>query len=539
MSYIATTALQKEQNRLSLHLVNYDLPSQWNSHRLIKELRDKIYARMPHGLFDPQDLEHQVLFRLTTFDPADITDETIEECIAEQLLIIENRLKSISSELPYLFRGLDCHSKDLNAEQRLELKNDNGSLYAIGHGRRFEVEFKKITDTAVIDLFTEKLHYIHSARHRGDAFGFYFKGDTMPWGVETVEPSIIAKQYKRDALLAHGIDPNKAIEITRLYLLPGSPKNAISILDGLVARHYKAQGLEAMYTTTMPTYAKTKGATTAGGMKEVLLVKELSHTFRKEVIKRKTLYVHDVNGASAAACGQISTHRAFPTLYTVETFMRLNQSKDIQPLPTLKNRVIFIDDDRRRSSVDHEAKFLINDVSDCLEKLRAIATYKDTTHIHDRFWGCDDKPKLRLRKVYRDGISSYEVSRKYRISKEAHIRTQVTELLYNGADKARAEAVIAEEGAYRPENSLEKVRMHYAAPSVRFRLDIYPFGAYLEVSGHVDNVWVAAASLGYQKRDSLTLTADETYLEWAHERGLKELWDVRFGLRAQEEVLYE
>jgi len=289
----------------------------------------------------------------------------------------------------------------------------------------------------------------------------------------------------------------------------------------------------------MPTYAKTKGATTAGGMKDVLLVKELSHTFRKVKVKGKARYVHDVNGKSTSACDTITTHMAFPTLYTVETFMRLNQSRDIKAIEELKDKVIFVDEDKRRSSVDHEAKFRIDDVSACLEKLQSIAVYKDTTHILDQFWGCGDNPKLRLRKVYRVGIFNYEVSRKYRISKETHIRTQVTEVLYSGSDKKQAEDIIAQEGKYRPENSLEKVRMHYITPSVKLRLDIYPFGSYLEISGNVENVWGAAASLGFEKKDSITLTADETYVRWAKERGWDELWDVRYGLHQPEEITHE
>lgn len=153
----------------------------------------------------------------------------------------------------------------------------------------------------------------------------------MPWGVETTEPSVVAKEYKKEALLAHGIDPSKAIEITRLYLLPGSPKNAISILDGLVSRYYKEQDMEAMYTTTMPTYAKTKGATTAGGMKDVLLVKELLHEFSPIIVDDETVYKLRVGSDSASE--HITTHENFPTLYTVETFMRLQPNREIKQLP--------------------------------------------------------------------------------------------------------------------------------------------------------------------------------------------------------------
>lgn len=533
MSYISTSALQKMQNRLSLNLVEYDLATQWNSHQYIGELRKKIHAYMPSGLFDPQDLEHQTLFRLTTYDPSEITEEVIRECIDEQHHVIQQRLASVANDLPYIFRGFNPQSKDLNISKRLELKNNNGTLIASGYGRSFEVEFKKIQDTSIIELFTEKLHYIHSARHRGDAFGFFFKGDDMPWGVETAEPSIIARQYKRDALLAHGIDPNKAIEITRLYLLPGSPKNAISIMDGLVARHYKDHGLEAMYTTTMPTYAKTKGATTAGGMKDVLLVKELSHTFSEKTVAGKKCYVHEVHTDSVSNGKKLQTHSKFPTLYTVETYMRLNRNRDVEPVQRIKDKVIYINEGQRKSSIDHEAKFHITNINDCLKRLQAISKYSETIHINDQFWGESDKEKLRLREVCAQGAFSYEVSRKYRISKEPHIRTQINEVLYLGKDKDSALNTIKYEGKYLAENSLEKIRMIYVAPQVRFGLDIYPFGAYLEVLGHINDVWTSAGALGFKKEDSITLTADETYVKWAAERNYDELWHVKFGLASE------
>lgn len=65
-----------------------------------------------------------------------------------------------------------------------------------------------------------------------------------------------------------------------------------------MSRYYKEKGIEAMYTTTMPMYAKTRGATTAGGMRNVLLVKEQSHGFRKSVVNGKVVYVHDVTQAA-------------------------------------------------------------------------------------------------------------------------------------------------------------------------------------------------------------------------------------------------
>jgi adenylate cyclase class IV len=484
---------------------------------------------MPSGLFDPQDLEHQVLFRLTTYDPTTITDALIEEVIAEQLTIITKRLEPIQDSLPYLFRGLTGQARDLNRNRRLELKNINGSLVAIGEGCSFEVEFRKIDDRELIELFTEKLHYIHAGRHKGDAFGFFFKGDAIPWGIETIEPSIITKKYKRDALLAHGIDPHKAVEITRLYLLPGSPRNAISILDGLVSKHYKNLGIEAMYTTTMPTYAKTKGATTAGGMKDVLLVKELSHHFKRTDINGKSQYVHAVNvGLSDATV--MTTHPAFPTLYTVETFMRLNKNREIQPLDVLKSKTIYINKSSRNETLSKEAKFKIEAVDACLEMLNEVAKFKETIYLHDQFWGSGRKPKLRLRKIYKAGSLTIDVSCKYRISAKNHIRTEVHEKIYEGKNMRAAEQVIEERGDYRRENSYEKMRTIYTLNEVALRLDVYPFGVYLEIEGSKVAIEEVAKLLHLNQENSITATADETYLEWTAHQKFPELWNIRFGL---------
>lgn len=529
MPYIAISPLQREQNKLTLNLISYDLSTQWNSHELITSLRRKLYDRMPSGLFDPQDLEHQVLFRLTTYEPSSIDDQLIDKVIEEQLAIINHRLEPIKGKLPYLFRGLSGQSRDLNFNRRLELKSINGSLVAIGDGCTFEVEFKKIDDNELIELFTEKLHYIHVGRHKGDTFGLFFKGDSIPWGVETTEPSIITKRYKKDSLLAHGIDPYKAVEITRLYLLPGSPTNSISILDGLVSRYYRKQGIEAMYTTTMPTYAKTKGATTAGGMKNVLLVKELSHKFTPIKVDGKTHYVHSVNAAPSHK-STITTHLSFPTLYTVETYMLLNKNREIKPLDILKARTIFVADRNRREIISRESKFVIKSTDRCIQKLNEIAKYRSTFYMYDQFWGEGNKPKLRLRKIYHSGHQTIEVDCKYRISAKDHIRTEIREKIYEGTDLALAESKIRQMGKYAGENSYEKVRITYSLAETNLRLDICPFGTFLEIEGDDKSVKEISKLLDLDQSQSTTATADEIYLEWAKTHSQPELWNVRFGL---------
>ena len=72
-------SLKDQQKRLSLSIINYDLDRMWSTHPIISDLRNKVISLMPKDkIYDPQDLEHQVLFRLTTFDPKDINDELIQ-----------------------------------------------------------------------------------------------------------------------------------------------------------------------------------------------------------------------------------------------------------------------------------------------------------------------------------------------------------------------------------------------------------------------------------------------------------------------------
>lgn len=537
MAYLSLSKLQREQNQLDLNLIDYSLEEEWQSSRLVKDLRKRIYSKLPSGLFDPQDLEHQVLFRLTTYDPDDITDEILDEVIHEQHVIIENRLNDVNDR-EYLFRGLNCRSKDLNVRDRLELKHDRDRLYATGFGRTIEVEFRKITNNNIIRLFTEKLHYIHSARAAGDAFGFYFAGDNLPWGVETVEWGLNVKKYKRDSLLAHGIDPNKAVEVTRLYLLPGSPKNAISILDGLVAKYYREKGMEAMYTTTMPMYAKSKGATTSGGMRDVLLVKELSHKFIKSKIENKIVYQHSVSADSKQIA--LETSSKFPTLLTVETFLRLNKNNEVTPLPVLTNKTIFISAQHRRSEKTTEIRFPVDNLPKLLKEIQSIGSRCiKTYYINDSFWqkGKSKDSKIRLRQIITKTQATYEVSMKYRISKEEHVRTAINDILYRGDSYDNAvSAIKIKDKNYHNIKDFEKIRIIYTAGKVLLSIDVCPFGSFLKISGDIDCVLDMVKTLHFKKDQSLTDSLDSIYESWCSSLKLKNNHSVRFGLK---EEVYE
>ena len=85
--------LKEKQKRLSLNIINYDLDKMWKAHPLVNSLRERVIKALPNeGFYDPQDLEHQTLFRLTTFDPKDINDEIINFVVQEQFAVMQDRL---------------------------------------------------------------------------------------------------------------------------------------------------------------------------------------------------------------------------------------------------------------------------------------------------------------------------------------------------------------------------------------------------------------------------------------------------------------
>jgi len=531
--------LRKQQENLKINLINYNLEEMWQSHSLICRLREKVNLFLPRGVYDPQDLEHQVLFRLTTFDPEEITDDIIQFVIDEQYLILKNRLSSVDYDLDYVFRGLSGKFHDLNVNDRLKLCIDKNKLIAKNSHRSFAVEFRKIQDEKIVSLFTNELHYIHQDRPKGETFGFYFAGDNIPWAIETTEPSVIAKDYKREALLAHGIDPNKAIELTRFYTLPGAPINAISLMDGLVSKYYKSKGIEALFTTTMPMYSKTKSTTIAGGINKPLLVKDLRHKFIPEKINEKVCYRHTTTiFEEEDKINFISTHPNFPTMMVVEVYKKIINDSDLMPLKVLEdnNKVIYVK--HREIKVEEELKFPVKDINEIIKKINetGIVDFSKTEYIRDVIYGSNENDrKIRLRSQNNFKNYSVEVLFKDKIEQcNDGVKREVEETIYKGINEKDALLSIKKQGEFKEENSYEKIRSTYLSDKVEITIDIYPYGVWIEIEGDSEEIWDMAKKLGYKKEDSTTLNADELYVEWNKEQGLKELFDVRFGLKEKQ-----
>lgn len=532
---MARPDLKKRQSELRINVIDYDLDVMWKAHPLINSLRAKIQSLLPEGLYDPQDLEHQALFRLTTFDPKDITEEIIQRVVEEQYLIVQDRTKKLNYDVEYLFRGLSGKYPDLNIKDRLELCWQNDKLVAKNNFRTFSVEFRVVHDEHIVSLFSNELHYIHQERPRGETFGFYFAGEEIPWAIETTEPSVIAKPYKREALLAHGIDPNKAIELTRFYTLPGAPTNAISLMDGLVAKYYKEKDMEALYTTTMPMYSKTKSTTIAGGINKPLLVKDLRHKFIPEKINGTICYRHVTTvPGDRDETEVILTHPNFPTMLVVEVFRKINESS----LPTIDvlqdgKKVIYVK--QRDFKKEKEVKFKVNNIYDILERVKGVAKYSRTEHIRDTIMGTGNKgdKKIRLRVMHNFQNAQVEATFKFKIGEKDGIKTEIEDTIYKGDSVKDALKLIKNYGDYGEENSYEKMRSVYETVDVEVVLDVYPFGVWIEIEGESDNIWIMANKLKLKREDSTTKNADELYLDWHKKHNLPEMWDVKFGLTGE------
>ncbi|MGC9046864.1 MAG: hypothetical protein ACP5IC_01980 [Minisyncoccia bacterium] len=527
--------LFEKQKKLKLTIIHYNLELQWNSASIIEQWRKKIIKYFPPGLYDRQNLEHQILFRLTSFDPNTINEEIIKMVVEEQYLIIKSTLEKLNFDLEYAFRGLSGKYKDLNINERLVICKKNNKLLALNESRSFEVEFKEIDDEKIINLFTQEFHYIHHSRAKGQVFGLFFKGDKIPFAIETTEPSILAKEYKREALLAHGIDPNKAIELTRLYCLPGSPKNSISLMDGLISKYYQEKGIEALFTTAMPMYAKSKATTISGGINKVLLVKDLRHYFIEEKIKDKTVYRHIIKLTDDLREKKIiTTHPNFPKMLVVEIYKILNKpTLDELDILKEKNKAIYIPLKIRDPQKEIEIKFKINYLDELLAKLSKKSRFIEILYLRDIIYGTGigpDEKKLRLRIENSMEIINYEVVSKYKVKDEDKFVVSIEEIFYKGDSQEDAILAIKKFSNYVEENSYEKIRLVYNKDNLELDVDIYPYGVVLEIEGNINESKEFINTLGLNLDEATNKNADELFMEWSQKWKVPEFWEIRFGL---------
>ena len=279
-------------------------------------------AREHDVLCDMLDLEYQTLFRLTSLpieevfedgatlqaylqdsnaydywrdilalDPQKVDNpvkpQIVRDIVEEQLLIIQERLQDTSLPLDKLLSR-----QGIFAESDWKLQKYGGSIAAIKVQGGTIVDSKTVTfkpvDTAYARELHSTLHYIHTPRAT-KAFGLYLEGDELPFSVVAFDA--IDRPYKKDLLFMHGYDPDKCLDLARLYSRPGTPFNTSSTIFTLAFSYFKENEpeVQAILSAFMPTYAHGMSMVSAG-FNYGVLVKEWRHSFAKKQINGKTTW---------------------------------------------------------------------------------------------------------------------------------------------------------------------------------------------------------------------------------------------------------
>jgi adenylate cyclase class IV len=305
-------------------------------------------------------------------------------------------------------------------------------------------------------------------------------------------------------------------------------------MDGLVARHYKEKGMEALFTTTMPMYSKTKSTTIAGGINKPLLVKDLRHKFIPVEIQGKKCYRHVTTiPEDHAEVEVIKTHQNFPTMLVVEVFRTINELS-LKPLAILQERkkVVYVIQ-REYQKVENEIKIFVDDIPGMLMRLRELVKYSHTEYLRDVIYGIkEEKKKIRLRLCDNFEHTHIEATHKYKTTADdGDVKKEIEEIIYKGSRLDDALAMIRLQGEFEEENSYEKIRIVFEDDGdTIITVDVYPFGCWLEIEGGIERIHALAKKLGFTTKDYINESADDLYLKWIQMHNLPEMWDVRFGL---------
>lgn len=266
-----------------------------------------------------------------------INPELIDSLIVEQLEICQRRYKDSKLDVSEILgkNGIFGESgwsiiqgKDgivcVNSNDRTKTKN---------------VRFGEV-DPKYAEDFHRTFHYIHAPRV-DRSFGLFLEGSDTPFTVGGIEP--IDRQYKKDALLIYGFDPDKFFDFTRLYSLPGVPKNASSVISSCI----KAKLLEedptyqGAVSTFMPTYANGNSML-ACGLDTAFLIKRNTHKFQATDSEYGDYKVYEQltnRRADLAGNDEITTNK-MRLLPVVEVMSVFNKNTRYEPLIKLNKEML-------------------------------------------------------------------------------------------------------------------------------------------------------------------------------------------------------
>lgn len=316
---LATGAIELEEQ--------FDRDS-WPGFALMNSVKHDVRSVVQHvineqnALCDALDLEYQTLFRLTSLPIAEVFEDgeeleqylqeqqaydywrdiltldpekmnypvktnVVRKIAEEQLLIIQERTQSTSLPLEKLLKR-----DGIFAEPDWKLQKHGGKLAAIKvqDGQVIdskEVHFRPVDPEYARELHST-LHYIHTPRCIM-AFGLYLENDELPFSVVAFDE--IDRPYKKDLLFMYGYNPEKCLDLARLYSRPGTPFNTSSTIFTLAFTYFKENEpeVQAILSAFMPTYAHGMSMISAG-FNYGVLVKEWRHSFAQREINGKTAW---------------------------------------------------------------------------------------------------------------------------------------------------------------------------------------------------------------------------------------------------------
>jgi len=187
---------------------------------------------------------------------------------------------------------------------------------------------------------------------------------------------------------------------------------------------------------------------------------------------------------------------------------------------------------KENHNLEEEIKLAVHDIPAILSKIRSVAKFVRTEYLRDVIYGVSgEKKKIRLRVQDNFEFRLVDATNKYRVAVEDGVKKEIEETLYKGNSCEDALKIISSHGNFVEENSYEKTRVIFSGQhDVEITLDIYPYGAWIEIEGESSSIHKVAKQLGFTQKDYIETSADDLYLSWIKKHNLPEMWDVRFGL---------
>ena len=150
------------------------------------------------------------------------------------------------------------------------------------------------------------------------------------------------RDYKRDALLIYGFDPDKFFDFTRLYSKPGVPKNASSAISSCIKSQLLKEDptYQGAISTFMPTYANGNSML-ACGLDTPFMIKRNTHKFQTITGKdNEKLFEHLTNRRADSLTEDIILRNKMRLLPVVEVMSIFNRNTRFEPLISIKNEML-------------------------------------------------------------------------------------------------------------------------------------------------------------------------------------------------------